>query len=101
MSAGRQNQSRAVLSEVEKRHDDIKHIEQTIVELHQLFMDMQMMVEQQGETLDHVQVNAEDTAVHIEEGNKQLRRAILLAKSTRTVKYPTTHTVHCAHIFYM
>lgn len=85
MSASRQGQSKAVLSEVQKRHSDIKQIEQTIVELHQLFMDMQMMIEQQGQTLDNVEVNAQDTAVHIEEGNKQLHKAILLAKSTRTV----------------
>lgn len=86
ISAGRQGQSRAVFTEVEKRHYDIKHIEQTIIELHQLFMDMQMMVEQQGDTLQRVEVNAETTAVQLEEGNKHLNRAILLAKSTRTVR---------------
>lgn len=31
MSAGRQGQARAVLSEVQSRHDDIKHIEKTII----------------------------------------------------------------------
>lgn len=31
MNASRQGQSRAVLSEVQTRHDDIKHIEKTII----------------------------------------------------------------------
>lgn len=31
MSAGRQGQAKAVLSEVQTRHDDIKHIEKTII----------------------------------------------------------------------
>ncbi|CAO3633078.1 unnamed protein product [Mucor fragilis] len=85
MNASRQGQSKAVLSEVQTRHDDIKHIEKTIVELHQLFMDMQMMVEQQGEVLNTVEQNADETVVNLNEGNSQLTRAIALAKSTRAV----------------
>ncbi|KAI8887611.1 t-SNARE [Backusella circina FSU 941] len=87
MQAGRQAQAKSVLSEVQTRHSDIKHIEKTIVELHQLFMDMQMMVEQQGETLNNVEQNAETTAVNLNEGNKFLTRAISTAKSTRAKKW--------------
>ncbi|CAO3633074.1 unnamed protein product [Mucor fragilis] len=87
MNASRQGQSKAVLSEVQTRHDDIKHIEKTIVELHQLFMDMQMMVEQQGEVLNTVEQNADETVVNLNEGNSQLTRAIALAKSTRAKKW--------------
>jgi syntaxin 1B/2/3 len=48
-------------------------------------MDMQMMVEQQGEVLNTVEHNADDTVVQLNEGNTQLSRAIALAKSTRAV----------------
>lgn len=48
-------------------------------------MDMQMMVEQQGEVLNTVEQNADDTVVQLKEGNSQLTRAIALAKSTRAV----------------
>jgi syntaxin 1B/2/3 len=48
-------------------------------------MDMQMMVEEQGETLNNVEQNAETTAVNLNEGNKFLTRAITTAKSTRAV----------------
>lgn len=54
-------------------------------------MDMQMMVEQQGEVLNSVEQNADDTAVNLKEGNSQLTRAIALAKSTRAVSRMTCH----------
>lgn len=50
-------------------------------------MDMQMMVEQQGEVLNTVEHQADDTAVQLKEGNTQLTRAIALAKSTRAVSW--------------
>ncbi|KAI8970391.1 t-SNARE [Mycotypha africana] len=87
VSASRQGQSKAVLSEVQKRHDDIRHIEKTIVELHQLFMDMQMMVEQQGEVLNTAEQHADETVMNVKEGNTNLSKAILLAKSTRAKKW--------------
>lgn len=44
-----------------------------------------MMVEQQGEVLNTVEQNADETVVNLNEGNSQLTRAIALAKSTRAV----------------
>ncbi|CAO3587026.1 unnamed protein product [Absidia cylindrospora] len=87
MQAGRRGQSRAVLSEVQNRHDDIKKIEKTILELHQLFMDMQMLVEQQGETINQIDEHAETTAVQMEEGSKFVTRAIASARATRHKKW--------------
>lgn len=86
MQSSRSGQAKAVLSEVQSRHDDIKKIEKTILELHQLFVDMQMMVEQQAETLTQIETHAENTVVDLETGNKDIDRAIVSARSTRTVK---------------
>lgn len=85
MQANRSGQAKAVLSEVQSRHDDIKKIEKTILELHQLFVDMQMMVEEQGETLKEIETHAETTVVDLEQGNKDIEKAIVSAKSTRAV----------------
>ncbi|KAG0791970.1 hypothetical protein G6F62_001461 [Rhizopus arrhizus] len=85
MQANRSGQAKAVLSEVQSRHDDIKKIEKTILELHQLFVDMQMMVEQQGETLKEIETHAENTVVDLEQGNKDIEKAIVSAKSTRAL----------------
>lgn len=87
MQNTRSGQAKAVLTEVQTRHDDIKRIQKTILELAQLFEDMQMMVEQQGETLDVIEQNAEDTQKDIEQGDKHINRAIVLARSTRAVSF--------------
>ncbi|KAL7310665.1 hypothetical protein PS15m_010136 [Mucor circinelloides] len=87
MQATRRGHAKAVLSEVQNRHDDIKNIEKTIVELHQLFMDMSLLVERQQETVNVVEQNAETAAVQLEEGTKLVKRAIMSAKATRTKKW--------------
>ncbi|KAG2193465.1 hypothetical protein INT46_007733 [Mucor plumbeus] len=87
MQSNRSGQARAVLSEVQSRHDDIKKIEKTILELHQLFVDMQMMVEQQAETLNQIETHAETTVVDLEQGNQDIGKAIVSARSTRAKKW--------------
>ncbi|KAI9271395.1 t-SNARE [Sporodiniella umbellata] len=87
MQNSRSGQAKAVLSEVQTRHDDIKRIQKTIMELAQLFEDMQMMVEDQGKTLDQVEDHAVNTSGDLEQGVKHIDKAIILAKSTRAKKW--------------
>ena len=46
---------------------------------------MQMMVEQQAETLNQIEQHAESTVVELEQGNRDIEKAIVIAKSTRGV----------------
>ncbi|KAI8993731.1 t-SNARE [Pilobolus umbonatus] len=87
MQANRSGQAKAVLSEVQSRHDDIKKIEKTILELHQLFVDMQMMVEQQAEVLQSIEQYTEATVVDLKEGTQDLEKAVVIAKKTRSKKW--------------
>ncbi|KAI9268956.1 t-SNARE [Phascolomyces articulosus] len=87
MNSNRSGHANAVLNEVQSRHDDIKKIEKTILELHQLFMDMQMMIEQQGEVLNNVEQQVESTVVDLEQGNKDVEKAIVSARATRAKKW--------------
>ncbi|KAI9320429.1 t-SNARE [Dichotomocladium elegans] len=87
MQANRSGHARAVLNEVQTRHDDIKKIEKTILELHQLFMDMQMMIEYQGETLTKVEQTTEAAVVDLEQGNVDIGKAITHARATRSKKW--------------
>ncbi|KAG2221962.1 hypothetical protein INT45_010486 [Circinella minor] len=87
MNTNRSGHANAVLNEVQSRHDDIKKIEKTILELHQLFMDMQMMIEQQGEVLTNVEQQVEQTVVDLEQGNKDVEKAIVSARATRAKKW--------------
>ncbi|KAI8647828.1 t-SNARE [Parasitella parasitica] len=87
MQATRRGHAKAVQSEVQNRHDDIKNIEKTIVELHQLFMDMSLLVEHQQETVNTVEQNADTAAVQLEEGTHLVKKAIKIAKATRAKKW--------------
>ncbi|KAI9338140.1 t-SNARE [Pilaira anomala] len=87
MQNSRTGQAKAVLTEVQTRHDDIKRIQKTIMELAQLFEDMQMMVEEQGEAFDQIESNADNAAVDLEKGVNHIDRAIVIAKSTRAKKW--------------
>ncbi|KAI8881476.1 t-SNARE [Backusella circina FSU 941] len=86
-SLSRTGQARAVLSEVQTRHDDIKRIQKTIFELAQLFDDMQMMVEEQGHVFDQVEEHAANVEQDVEKGNDHISRAVVLARSTRAKKW--------------
>ncbi|GAA5803962.1 t-SNARE [Helicostylum pulchrum] len=87
MQSNRSGQARQVLTEVQSRHDDIKKIEKTILELHQLFVDMQMMIEHQAETITQIETHAESAKVDLEHGVQDVERAIGSAKATRTKKW--------------
>ncbi|KAI9321528.1 t-SNARE [Dichotomocladium elegans] len=87
LHAGRKAQSRAVLDEVQNRYDDIKRIERTLLELHQLFLDMEMLITQQGEVLIQIDEHAETAAKQVSEGNKMIDRAIAYARATRGKKW--------------
>lgn len=46
---------------------------------------MQMMVEEQGEILDQIELNAEETTKDLEQGVKHVNKAVVIARSTRAV----------------
>lgn len=74
------------LNEVQTRHRDIKRIEKTIMELHNLFLEMQQMVEMQQETIVNIEKSSEGVNYELEEGNKHVTTAVSTAKSTRKKK---------------
>lgn len=56
-----QAQLRNGLEDLKSRNNDIKKLEESIIQLHQLFMDMQILVEGQGELLNDIEYNIEGT----------------------------------------
>ncbi|KAG2197192.1 hypothetical protein INT46_003354 [Mucor plumbeus] len=76
-----------VLDEVQIRHQDIKKIEKTILELHKLFLDMQTMVDMQQETVTNIEKTTEQAVHELEKGNKHVSVAVKTAKITRKRKW--------------
>ncbi|KAI7871865.1 t-SNARE [Spinellus fusiger] len=73
----------SVITEVRNRHGNIQSIEKTILDLHRLFMDMSMLVEQQDDILGRVDECVQDASYNIEQGNKNMIAAMSNAKKTR------------------
>eukprot|EP01098_Paradermamoeba_levis_P011454 TRINITY_DN490_c0_g1_i1.p1 TRINITY_DN490_c0_g1~~TRINITY_DN490_c0_g1_i1.p1 ORF type:complete len:288 (+),score=109.67 TRINITY_DN490_c0_g1_i1:230-1093(+) len=71
------------LDYVKQRNNEIQNLEKSIMELHGLFVDMQLMVETQGEMLDQIEYSVEQSAVYVEEGADDLTQAVVYANSAR------------------
>lgn len=71
------------LEEIQERHDTAKEIEKKLLELQQVFMDMAMLVEAQGELLDNIEIQVANAMNHVQNGTEALHTAKNLQKSSR------------------
>ncbi|KAK9765926.1 hypothetical protein K7432_005366 [Basidiobolus ranarum] len=94
MSSSRSSDARDVLREVQSRHDDIKKIEKSIVELARLFEEMQTLITLQDEMIHQIDDQMEATVTHGVEANKQMDQAIVYAEASRKKKW-------CLLIFFL
>ena len=46
------------LAEIQERHEAVKELERSLLDLHQIFLDMAVLVEAQGEMLDNIEAQA-------------------------------------------
>ena len=58
--------------EIQERHDAIKEIEKSLMELHQLFLDMAVLVEAQGQQLNDVESHVAHVSSFVMRGTEQL-----------------------------
>ncbi|XP_054683035.1 syntaxin-3 isoform X2 [Grus americana] len=77
--------SKQALSEIEGRHKDIVRLESSIKELHDMFVDIAMLVENQGGLLDNVEQYVMHTAEHVEQANQQTKKALQYQGQARKV----------------
>eukprot|EP01111_Echinosteliopsis_oligospora_P010904 TRINITY_DN347_c0_g1_i1.p1 TRINITY_DN347_c0_g1~~TRINITY_DN347_c0_g1_i1.p1 ORF type:complete len:348 (-),score=71.65 TRINITY_DN347_c0_g1_i1:141-1100(-) len=76
-------QAKNALAYIEARHRDIKQIESSIQELHQLFIDFAVLVESQGELLNQIEYNVTSSVAYTAKGADELRGAVKQAKRSR------------------
>lgn len=79
----RHAQAKAALAYIENRHKDIIRLEQSIHELHQLFVDMAVLVETQGELIDQIEYNVNQSVAYTEKAVVELQSANKLQKKSR------------------
>jgi len=87
MNSNRYGESKAAYREVQERHEDIKRIEKTLVELAQLFNDMSTLVEQQDDTINIIQAHAETVEQDTESGLKATEKAVVSARAARRKRW--------------
>lgn len=79
-------QAKQTLADIEARHKDILKLEQSIKELHDMFMDMAMLVESQGEMIDNIENNMMNTVQYVETAKEETQKAVVYKKKARRKK---------------
>ncbi|GFR49180.1 hypothetical protein Agub_g11204 [Astrephomene gubernaculifera] len=71
------------LAEIQERHRAVRDLEQSLLELHQIFLDMAVLVEAQGEMLDNIEKQVARSVDYVKGGTEALQDAKQLQKNTR------------------
>merc|ERR1712242_352422 len=72
--------------EIEARHNDILQLEKSIKELHDLFMDMCTLVQEQGEMVDRIEYNVENSVNYVSSAVSDTKKAIMYQSKARRKK---------------
>jgi t-SNARE complex subunit (syntaxin) len=83
MLASKNAQARAALEDVKEKHADIQKLEKSIEELHQLFVDLSVLVESQGELLDTIEYSVSQSLSYTKTGVQELEKANEYARKSR------------------
>jgi syntaxin 1A len=73
--------------EIEARHNDILALEKSIKELHDLFMDMCTLVQEQGDMVDRIENNVFTTQDYVEKAVEHTKKAVEYQTKSRRVIY--------------
>uniref|UniRef100_A0A8C2I4Y9 Syntaxin 2b n=1 Tax=Cyprinus carpio TaxID=7962 RepID=A0A8C2I4Y9_CYPCA len=68
--------TRQALNEIESRHKDILQLESSIKELHDMFVDMAMLVETQGEMIDNIEKNVTNAVDYVGQAKVETKKAV-------------------------
>ncbi|KAI6228132.1 putative syntaxin-3 [Aphelenchoides besseyi] len=66
---------KVLFEDVKSRHDDIVKLEASIRELHEIFQDMAMLIESQGEIVDRIETNVNYAAEYAERALRNVNHA--------------------------
>ncbi|KAG8364605.1 hypothetical protein BUALT_Bualt18G0014600 [Buddleja alternifolia] len=71
------------LEEIQERHDAVREIEKKLLDLHQIYLDMAVLVEAQGDILDNIESQVTNAVDHVQSGTTALQNAKKLQKNKR------------------
>lgn len=71
------------ISEIQERHESVKEIERSLLELHQIFLDMAALVDAQGHQLNDIETHVAHASSFVRRGTHSLEQARHSQKSSR------------------
>merc|ERR1711936_597858 len=79
-------QAKQTLADIEARHNDIIKLETSIRELHDMFMDMAMLVGSQGEMIDRIEYHVEHAVDYVQTATQDTKKALKYQSKARRKK---------------
>ncbi|KAK6803285.1 hypothetical protein RDI58_001069 [Solanum bulbocastanum] len=71
------------LAEIQERHDAVRELERKLLELQQIFLDIAVLVDAQGDMLDNIESQVSAAVDHVQSGNTSLQKAKSLQRNSR------------------
>ncbi|KAJ4844224.1 hypothetical protein Tsubulata_003098 [Turnera subulata] len=71
------------LAEIQERHDAVRDLERKLLDLQQVFLDMAVLVDAQGDMLDNIESQVSSAVDHVQSGNTALQKAKSLQRNSR------------------
>eukprot|EP01023_Acetabularia_acetabulum_P037553 TRINITY_DN35694_c0_g1_i14.p3 TRINITY_DN35694_c0_g1~~TRINITY_DN35694_c0_g1_i14.p3 ORF type:complete len:165 (+),score=36.07 TRINITY_DN35694_c0_g1_i14:2-496(+) len=81
------------VAEIEERHRAVRELEEGLLELHQMFLDMSILVEEQGAILDNVEKQVVRSVEYVDRGRDLLKKARALSIQTNKICFIVTAVV--------
>ncbi|KAK2747374.1 Plasma membrane t-SNARE, secretory vesicle fusion [Onygenales sp. PD_40] len=87
IQSDRRGDAQKVSQMVRARHDEIQKIQRDVIELAQMFQELDAIVIQQGEAVDRIDQQAEDVHMNVVKGNEEIDGAINKARARNKKKW--------------
>ncbi|OQU97202.1 SNARE domain-containing protein isoform 2 [Cladophialophora immunda] len=87
IQSDRRGEAQTVARNVSQRHEDIQKIERQMIELAQLFQDLEALVVQQEPAVTQIEEQGEQVAEHVAKANVELEGAVVKARAARRKKW--------------
>ncbi|KAI3863107.1 hypothetical protein MKW98_015565 [Papaver atlanticum] len=71
------------VAEIQERRDSVRELEKKLFDLHEVFRDISVLVEAQGDFLDNIEIQVANTKDHVQSGNDSLKTAKSLQRKSR------------------
>lgn len=83
LAGGVNDQVKTTYAKVAGKYQDVLTLEQSVAELHQMFLDFALLTEQQGELLDQIEFQVKQAGDYVEDANVDVYESIVYQSKIR------------------